>query len=176
MGADKPLIDVAGTTMFARVAEALEAAHCEVIGIGRAGDSGLGWPTVADDGPGGPAGGLATALRIAQGRSVFLAAADQPRLRPETVTSLLELKGAAVVPVDAGIRQVTCAVYRDECADALTELLAASRNPSLQVLLDRIEAVEVGPERWSAWGEDGRSWWSIDTPQDLATLRALIGE
>jgi molybdopterin-guanine dinucleotide biosynthesis protein A len=175
MGADKPRLEVAGSTMFAKVATALEAAGCEVLGIGRQ-DTALGWPTIADDGPGGPAAGLATALRVAAGRPVFLAAADQPRLRSRTVSALLGIEGDAIVPVDKGIRQVTCAVYRLECAEPLAGLLTAGPTPSLRDLLDRVDAVEVGPDEWSAWEEDGRSWWSIDTPQDLEALRRELGK
>jgi len=67
-----------------------------------------------------------------------------------------------VVPVDdVGVRQVTCAVYPKAIADAAIE--EAEADGSIQSLLDRVSFEAVIPEIWVLWGEDGRSWFSVDT-------------
>ena len=99
-------------------------------------------------------------------------ATDQPLLIPDTVTSMLQLHGAAVVPIADGTRQVLCAVYRDTCLEPLEALLATDPAPSLQRLLDDLPFRTVLEAEWRGWGEDGRSWRSIDTPDELAALQA----
>ena len=101
----------------------------------------------------------------------MLVAVDQPFVRPETLSRLINrFNGAAVVPVADGIRQVTCAVYpADWNAEAMTELDAGG---SIQSLFDQMPVVEVLPDEWEAWGEDGRSWFSID---DAAALDSALG-
>jgi molybdopterin-guanine dinucleotide biosynthesis protein A len=79
-----------------------------------------------------------------------------------------------VVPIADGTRQVLCAVYREDCLDPLTELVGADPAPSLQTLLDTLPFRAVLEAEWRGWGEDGRSWRSIDTPEQLAALDAAF--
>ena len=168
MGRDKALIELNGRPMFARVASLLSSAGCEPILIGHEEVEGVA--SVPDDAPGrpGPAAGLATALRIAAGREVVLVATDQPLVDPATVRALLALDGDAVTPVDKGVRQATCAVYRHPCVRVLARLFDADPSPPLQRLLDEVRTRDVAQEEWSLWGESGRSWWSLDTAEDVA--------
>lgn len=172
MGGDKAMADLAGRPLITHVAAALDAAGCDVVAVGRA-EPVAGIRAVPDDaGARGPAAGLRTALRIAAPRPVVLVATDQPLLRPETVTALLQLHGAAVVPIAAGTRQVLCAIYREECREPLNALMATDPTPSLQRLLDDLPFRAVLEAEWRGWGEDGRSWRSIDTRDELADLQA----
>ncbi len=154
--------------MLTHVATALRSAGCEPLVVGRktAGD----FPAVEDDfkDQRGPAAGLATILRLCNERDVALIATDQPLLNPVTVQRLLSLEGDAVVPVDQGIRQVTCAIYRHACLEPLEQALANKDNLSLQALLNSVMTREVPETEWKTWGEDGRSWWSLDTPKELS--------
>ena len=177
MGSDKALLPLNGRPMIAHVAAAARRAGFSSLVVGRV-DAPIDAPTTRDDlsGRRGPAVGLATALRFAQGRPVFLVATDQPMLRPDTVKRLLSIEGDVVVPVDRGTRQVTCAVYRSQCLEPLLDLIDERTTPSLQALLDDVDTREVPPEEWSVWGEDGRSWWSLDTRADVAKAEAWILE
>jgi len=57
---------------------------------------------------------------------------------------------------------VTCAVYPSGLADdAQAE---AERGGSVQSLLDGIQFDAVEQGDWATWGEDGRSWFSVDDP------------
>ncbi len=154
--------------MIEHVASAIVAAGCEPLVVGRTSAPG-GLAAVPDDGDGGagPAAGLATALRIAAGRPVILIATDQPLLRAQTVRGLLGLDGDAVVPVDLETRQTTCALYRAETAEPLLALMAEQPRPSLQRLLDTVSVRDVYANEWTQWGEDGRSWRSLDTPESV---------
>jgi molybdopterin-guanine dinucleotide biosynthesis protein A/GNAT superfamily N-acetyltransferase len=170
MGRDKPGLEVAGRPMIEHVATALAQSGVERVMV--AGRLVAGLDGVPDPpGLAGPVAGLLAAFRRLPGRDVLLVAADQPMVAPATLRRLLDEPGDAVVPVD-GARQTTCAVYRHACYPALERLVASDPNPSLQHLLDLVATTEVGPDSWRRWGEDGRSWRSIDTPDELAAVRA----
>lgn len=173
MGADKALVAVDGEPMIRRVLSALEVVADRVVVAGprRPLD---GVEAIADpvDGPIGPLAGVAAATSLALGaggpQSVVLAVAvDHPFVRPGTLQQLLVLyEGRAVVPVDGGVRQVTCAVYPAAWQAAIRQELDAGG--SLQSLLGGMSHREVPPGEWGGWGEDGRSWFSVDDPEALA--------
>jgi len=114
----------------------------------------------------GPLTGLETALKLYPGRDIALVAVDHPFLQPDTVERLLEIGGDAVVPVHDGWQQVTCAVYRPTFTDAATAVLDAGCRSIIEAL-DRADTSLVDEETWRAWGEDGRSWFSIDSPDRI---------
>ena len=171
MGLDKPSIDLAGRPMIDHVITTLaETGVDRVMVAGRLVD---GFDGVTDPpGLAGPVAGLLAAFRRLPGRDLLLVAADQPMVAPATLRRLLDEPGDAVVPVDV-VRQTTSAVYRHACYPTLERLVASVPNPrSLQRLLDVVATLEVSPARWRRWGEDGRSWRSIDTPDELSAIRA----
>jgi molybdopterin-guanine dinucleotide biosynthesis protein A len=176
MGRDKAFIELNGKPMFSHVVSILTAAGCEPVIIGRGDIDDVAFADDDEPGRRGPASGLATAMRLAEGRDVVLVAIDQPLLRPETVRALLSLDGDAVVPVAAGVRQATCAVYRRSCREVLTGLLATTDSPPLQRLLDRVSTRDVGVDEWSTWGEGGESWWSLDTGADVREARRWLAD
>lgn len=168
MGRDKALAELAGRPLVEWVATALASVASETIVVGRAGKL-AGLDCVPDDQSvrRGPLAGLATALRLSGGRPVVVTAVDHPWLRAETLTRLVQLAGPlhAVVPLDGGARQVTCAVY----PAAWAERCAAEDEAggSIQSLLDDLPFRPVEEAEWTAWGEDGRSWFSVDAPTGL---------
>lgn len=166
MGRDKAAVRVAGRTMLDWVMAALIGAGCEPLVVGQ--EATPTTPAVPDDLPAGrgPLAGLATALRIGGG-AVVLVAVDQPWVRSQTISALVATAGhGAAVPTDGGARQVTCAVY--PAAWASTAAAELEAGGSIQSLLDRLPHQPVRPEAWGCWGEDGRSWFSADRPEDLA--------
>jgi molybdopterin-guanine dinucleotide biosynthesis protein A len=105
-------------------------------------------------------------VALAEGKPVLVVAVDQPWLRPVTAECLARSDpDQAVVPVDGGVRQTTCAFY-----PAGLSRLAASElegGGSIQSLLDMSGFRPVVEEEWRGWGEDGRSWFSIDEPANI---------
>ena len=167
MGRDKATIEVSGRTMLDTILEvAVGVGDPLVVGPGPVPK---GIPRTADLRPGrqGPLAGLESALAWASGRDVVLLAVDQPFLRSQTIAHLLGEAGDAVVPHAEGWLQVTCAVYRVAClAKARASLDGGER--SLLAILDRVDTRVVEQPTWRRWGEDGRSWFSVDTPDRLA--------
>lgn len=168
MGRDKALVEIGGTAMLDRVAAALADLGTDHVVVGRS--------EIPDDRPAhrGPLAGIATGLRVAAGRDVIVVAVDQPLVRPETLGRLVGLAepDRAVVPIDGGARQVTCAVYPAAwAAEALAEDQASG---SVQSLLDRLRFRPVMAPEWRRWGETGSSWLSVDTPEDAAVAERLL--
>ncbi len=170
MGTDKAMVQVAGIPMIERVGSVLErVAGGGVIVSGRSGTL-AGYVCEPDAYPGrtGPLGGIATAL-LAQPMGVPLVsvAVDHPFVRAETLSGLLDLCDGVtpVVPIAGGTRQVTVAVYGTGILEIAQEVLAGGG--SVQMVLDRAPFVAVQEDEWRGWGEDGRSWFSVDTEESL---------
>lgn len=174
MGVDKADVDVAGQTMLSRVSDALAPVCQQVILLGAWREGFECWPDEFD--ASGPLAGIATALARTDEPHVLLVAVDNAFVRTATLNGLAARAGdLPVVPVDSeGVRQVTCAVYpKTIAAQAVEEARAGG---SVQSLLDRVAFEPVTPEVWRGWGEDGRSWHSIDTPEALeAAVRQYLG-
>lgn len=162
MGSDKALVEVAESPMIKWVVSALEDV-CERVLISGRPD---GW----DDNQGlvdisvvrGPLAGLAPALQL--GEPLLLVAVDQPWVRRVTLQKLAEV-GTTAVPIHQDVRQVTCACYFPDVASAALE--EAETGGSVQSLLDRVVPLEITDPVWREWGEDGRSWFSVDKPGDI---------
>lgn len=162
MGSDKALVEVAGSPMITWVVAALEDA-CERVLISGRED---GWESrqgLADISRiKGPLAGLVAALQLEE--PLLLVAVDQPWVRKETLRKLAEI-GTTSVPIHQGVRQVTCACYFPDLTAAARE--EAETSGSVQSLLDRVAPLEITEPVWSGWGEDGRSWFSADHPEDI---------
>lgn len=168
MGADKALVRIAGLPMVRWVAKAADSITSRVVAVGR--DNPLaGIPAIPDipTSREGTLAGLVTALEFAAPDPVLLLAVDQPFVRSETLNNLWkELEGTPIVPLDEQARQVTCAIYPGSLAnDASAEL---EQGGSVQSLLDRVSHEELPADVWETWGEDGRSWFSVDSTEALA--------
>lgn len=173
MGAPKALTEIDGATMFEQVTAALATAGLEVVVSGVGPTPPHDHPVVPDDDlHEGPAAGVTALLAHAGGRPVFVAGVDQPYLSPSTIRRLLYVDptAPATIPVDAGALQVTCAVYRN----GFREALDTAPGEPLRSVAERV-ATPVEDAAWRSWGEDGRSWRSLDTPQSIATAIDELG-
>lgn len=167
MGADKATVEVGGATMAEHVAAALRAVCRRVVVAGRA-EPVAGLDPLPDPGAPyrGPLAGLVSALEAAEGHWVLLVAVDQPWVRPVTLQRLADTADRLpVVPVVDGVRQTTCACYPASLLHVATEELAGGG--SIQSALDRAAFDPVVEDLWRSWGEDGRSWFSADTPEAI---------
>jgi molybdopterin-guanine dinucleotide biosynthesis protein A len=171
MGRDKALVELRGIPLVTHVATALRSVCDSLLVVGREGTL-EGIESVPDDrsGPLGPGAGVATALRIAEGRPVLAVAVDQPFVRAETLQRLSD-GGGSIIPQD-GVLQVTCAVYGPELTDAVVAAVDDGV-PVWRVVRDRARIVT--DVEWRSWGEDGRSWYSVDTLEALAEGTARFG-
>jgi len=167
MGSDKALVVVDGSTMLDRVLSAAGRIGDPIV-IGRTIVPGPfeAVPDLRADAR-GPLSGLETALTLYRNRTVVLVAVDHPFLRPETIERLLTFDGDAVVPVHDGWQQVTCAVYRPAFLDAAVAVLDAGCR-SIITALEHAGTTLVAEGTWRSWGEDGRSWYSVDSPDRIS--------
>lgn len=173
MGRDKADVVVSGSTMLQKVADALASVADRIVLLGPDRDRWECWPDSVH--AQGPLAGIATALARTSTDRVVLVAVDHPYVRPGLLRDLVAIESELpVVPVDeTGVRQVTCAIYPRAISDAATEEAAAGG--SIQTLLDRVSFRPVTPHEWRAWGEDGRSWFSVDTPEALGYAEDAYG-
>jgi molybdopterin-guanine dinucleotide biosynthesis protein A len=169
MGTDKASYVVRGRTMLEWVVDAARATLGEVVIVGRT-QAAPHTRAIPDSGGSrrGPLSGIVTALEALRSPIVAIAV-DQPLIRVQTLQRLAAEGDPtlAAVPIDNGWEQVTCARYPLEVLDAARQELDAGGN--IRNLFRSLDAVRIEPATWRRWGEDGRSWFSIDEPGDVVT-------
>lgn len=171
MGADKSLVDVAGSPLGRRAADALRevlGAPPMLIGAGPDHASALDGSAVDDLWPGeGPVGGVLTALHtafVAGARSVVVVACDLPALTAAAVSALVDAAAGAprptVVTVD-GRRAYPNGVWPLRVLPLLEDRFGDGAD-GFGALLDGVEVAEHA-------GDD--AWIDADEPGDLARFR-----
>lgn len=172
MGTDKAGYDFGGKTMLEWVIAAAAPTVDDLVAVGGPDRSLPVLPDPADAMP-GPLAGLVAALQTGADQ-VLLLAVDQPYVRTQTLAHLVAAAAdLAVVPIEDGVRQVTCALYPANLGDVAAAEAAA--HGSIQTMLDRAAFTPVVETEWSGWGEDGRSWLSIDDPEAVAAALDRYG-
>jgi molybdopterin-guanine dinucleotide biosynthesis protein A len=181
MGQTKALVEVDGTPMARRVADALEGGGCERVVVvgGRARElASLALPIVPDDHPGeGPLGGVLTALRLLPvplpdhqpdysadaGSAVFVAPCDLPDLAPAAVRAMIEcagLDGSADVFVARGARlEPALAIWRSAASDRVRAAFDGG-DRTLHRAMMLLDVVEVTVHEAMLR--------NVNTPRDLA--------
>ena len=160
MGTDKAFVEIAGRPMFEWVGQALEAVVGRVIVAGRS-EALDQYEAVPDIGEPhrGPLGGLFAAANAHPEDPLLVVAVDQPWVRADTLRSIRRaFTELAVEPVDGGARQVLCAAYPSGLADLGAQEL--TNRGSIKSLIDVTSFEPISDIE----GEDGRSWYSADTP------------
>lgn len=166
MGKDKALVEVNGVPMIHYVAAALASA-CDRIAVAGHPDPPGPWEVIADRGERfrGPLAGLAAASEAHPHEALMVVGVDQPWLAAATVRQVCARLGERpAVPVEDGFRQALCAAYPPGLASLASAELQGGG--SLQSMLD-VTAYDAIAD-WRGWGEDGRSWFSADSPERLA--------
>ena len=148
------------------VANAMNSVFATTVVIGR--DTPLaGLEPIPDHGDPhrGPLSGLVSGL-VALDRPFVMVAVDQPLVRPQTLEQLASLaaSGQTAVCIDE-VPQVTCAGYSPSLTGAAQAYLEAGS--SIWRLLEESSILRIERDEWSSWGEDGRSWFSMDTQDDI---------
>jgi len=125
----------------------------------------------------GPLAGLCAGLAHAHSDWIFAVAADMPFLRAALIERLAEQRGAcqAVVPVVHGHPQPLAAFYAASCLAPLLAILRGGGKRSLRLALDVLNVCYVDERELLPVDPGLRSFFDLDTPQDLAAARQAEG-
>jgi len=180
MGQDKRLLSVGEETLYARSLSVLRATFERVVVV-VAQDS----PLVASDAPVlrdviphcGSLGGLYTGLKQAGTQWVFAVACDMPFLDPDTIRHFIGLKGEGDV-IMAKLQngfQPMHALYHRNCLPTMESLIHAE-DFKIQRLADHpaLRVRVVMPAELRQLDPQGRSFYNVNTPADLAAARSLF--
>jgi len=133
-----------------------------------------GLPQVCDDPScAGPLAGLASGLAAAETPWVFAVACDMPFVVPEVIELLAKQRGGrqAVVPVVQGFPQPLAAFYASNCLQVIRAHLDSGGKNSLQAVLERLDVCYVDEAEMLAVDPGLRSFFDLDTPQDVARAK-----
>jgi len=180
MGEDKRLLSIGEETLYARSLSVLQAIFERVVVV-VAQDS----PLVASDAPVlrdviphcGSLGGLYTGLKQAGTQWVFAVACDMPFLDPDTIRHFIGLKGEGDV-IMAKLQngsQPMHALYHRNCLPTMESLIRA-QDFKIQRLADHpaLRVRVVMPAELRQLDPQGRSFYNVNTPADLAAARSLF--
>ncbi len=169
-GADKPMLDIAGTPMLGLVLDAVRGARVRVV-VGPERDiTGVTWCRESPPG-GGPVAAIAAALPLLGADVVVVLAADLPWIEPaiELLRTALHRSGAdvAMLSTDGQLNHLAAVWRRSALVDAVHGL-DDTAGASMRRLVADARIVEV-PDA-GHWGEDCDTW------TDLARARARRAE
>jgi molybdopterin-guanine dinucleotide biosynthesis protein A len=181
----KPLVDLGGRPLFMHGAQAMVTAGLRVALVakpasGLAVFAGAGDPPIEvieePEQPVHPLLGVVTALERL-GEPVVVCACDMPFVPPELFAWLAEVDGYdAVVGSAGGFLQTLLARYEPVLIDRLRAAVEAGKSARSVVEELGARALVVSEEELARFGPVERALLDVDTPDDLARARSLLGE
>lgn len=179
MGQDKRFLLLGAETLYARSLAVLRSLFERVVVVIAQDSAAIesDVPVVRDLIPDcGSLGGLYTGLKQADTQWVFVVACDMPFLNPATIRHFTELKREADVvmaKLQNGFHPMH-ALYHRNCLPIIENLIQA-RELKIQLLADHpaLRVHVVTPEELGSLDPEGRSFYNVNTPDDLATARTL---
>lgn len=144
---------------------------------------------VADSYPGaGPLGGLASGLKAMTYASALTLSSDLPLLNQQLLLAMLgwsrdydaliprrseKLPGMASLPRNRRGLEPLHAIYSHRCLPLIQTRLAAGQH-QLTSFLDDARVVELPPEVWRPFDQQGLSFMNVNTPDQLAEVYQII--
>lgn len=179
LGTDKALLEMGGQTLVQRAVATLAALSDDLVVVIRP-DQALHLPgarVVNDLAPyQGVLAGIAAGLAAAQHEWSLLVACDMPFLNLDLLRYLIEQADAhdIVVPrLEVGLEPLH-ALYHRRCLAALESALQAGER-RVRAFYSALDVRYVSPEEMARLDPAGRSFFNINTPEDLATARHWLG-
>lgn len=181
MGRPKPWLDFGGMPLLARVVETVRPWVDEIVVVAapaqelpRLGDEAAAHVRVLrDTHPGeGPLPAVALGLAAVRAPWALVLGCDAPLVRAEVVALLAAARTSecdGVVPMWNDRPQPLVALYRARLAPALAALVATGER-RLHVVAGRRGVERVAAERLRSVDPDGESFWSMNTPAELAVV------
>ena len=174
MGCDKATLRLGEETLLQRVVSIVQPLFAQVLISVRERRSQIDFPQILDThANAGPLAGLCTGLAQAGAPWVFAVATDMPFVRPALIECLAQRRAGfdAVVPVVHGHPQPLAAFYSVACLEPIRALLDGDGKRSLRVALEQLNVCYVAESDLLAADPQLRSFFDLDTPQDLAAAR-----
>ena len=171
MGQDKAALVLEGKTLLESVTATMQAVFPRVIVSVRQLRTGVDVPQVRDEqAASGPLAGLAAGMKSATTPWIFAVACDMPFIQPAVIEYLAGQRAGyqAVVPMVRGFPQPLAAFYANSCRDVAESILYGEGKHSLRALLERLSVCYVSEERMLAVDPQLRSFFDLDTPQDVS--------
>jgi molybdopterin-guanine dinucleotide biosynthesis protein A len=156
-GADKSMLDVAGTPMLTRVVDAVSAARRRVVvGPPRPIERAVTWCQETPPG-GGPVAALAAGLPLTRADVIVVLAADLPGIAPAVRPLLKAVDGAVDVALLAAASRVNylAAAWRRSALSAALARVGDPAGVSMRALVAGATVAEVADP---GWGDDCDTW------------------
>lgn len=182
LGIDKRFIKIGGRSCVQRVLDAYQGIFDEILIVADAIEpfKSLGVRVVVDLVPGRAAlGGLYTGLHHAASERVFAAAVDMPWINPEAIRIVLGQAGSGdiVIPEVKGRLQPLHAVFAKACLPCLRTLVEAGTLKVQELCkCPGLRVHHIAQSAFTTADPDLRSFFNINTPDDLALAREWAGE
>ena len=179
LGRDKATLTLGGVPLARRVAAALApvVSDCWLVTNYPRRHLSLGLPLITDLRPGqGPLGGLEAALFYARTPWVLVAAVDNPFVAPALLAALASRapgarRPAVVCRSSRGLEPFP-GLYAVRLLSRLQEFLRRERRP--QTFLTACRALVLGPEEVALLDPEGRSFFNLNTPEELKRAQAWL--
>ncbi len=174
MGGDKTQLMLGDQTLLQGVIAVVQPLFARLVVSVRNYRPDIAAPQVCDAYAGaGPLAGLCAGLAHADSGWVFAVAADMPFVQAALVERLAQQRGAcqAVVPIVHGHPQPLAAFYAASALAPLLAILRGGGKRSLRAALDTLDVRYVDERELLSVDPGLRSFFDLDTPQDLAVAR-----
>jgi molybdopterin-guanine dinucleotide biosynthesis protein A len=178
MGSDKASLLLGEQTLLQRVIATMRKVFPSVIISVRQPRPDVDLPQVCDEptgdgmpAGGGPLAGVAASLAHVNTPWAFVVACDMPFIVPAMVELLGKYRGQyqAVVPVVQGHPQTLAAFYAGSCLDTIRAHIEDGGKNSLRAVLEQLQVRYVDETELLKADPALRSFFDLDTPQDVAS-------
>jgi molybdopterin-guanine dinucleotide biosynthesis protein A len=180
IGSPKAGLHFGGRPLLARVIATLREVAADVIVVGAPGQvidlpAGMAVRRVSDFEPDrGPLAALYSGLIEARGELAVVVGCDMPFLNAALLEAMFAMVDGhdALIPLSGGRRQPLHAIYSVGCAAAVRVLLDGGVE-RLGAVEDALSTRILGEAEWRPYSPDGRTFLSINTPEDLAHAESI---
>lgn len=120
----------------------------------------------------GPLGAIYTALLFSPHEWVFVRATDMPYLVPELAAMMIESRSEfdVVVPLCKNMYEPLLALYHRRCLPVVAAALEGSERQVVS-FYRKVKVKALEEHQWRTVDGEGRSFWNINTVEDLEKLQ-----
>ena len=174
MGRDKANLVLGKQTLLQHVVSIVRPLFPQLLVSVREPRTDIDLPQICDEyANAGPLAGVCAGLAQATTSWVFAVATDMPFLQPALIEYLAQQRNGfqAVVPVVHGHLQPLATFYSASCLEVIQSLLSGPGKHSLRAALEQLNVRYVDESELLAADPGLRSFFDLDTPQDLAMAK-----